>query len=375
MKNKTKIISFFNNKGGVGKTTLGFHFAAALAEIGKKVLMVDLDPQCNLTLAAIKEELISKMWKEEDDLFRYDTRGYISKFGIEKYEELFKTPRTVHFLLKATQDGETDRIELTKPINVQNNLDLIPGRLTLHLYEQKISESWSGIYQGNPTSIRVFMSIRDKALKYAEELGYEYIIFDTSPSLGMLNKTIISTADAFIIPCNPDIFSLYGIKNIGNALQNWKKDMEIIKSTLPEEKKELLPEHPIQFIGYTIYNSRKYTKKTNNHWNLARAHYNHANSIPNVIKESIPEEIRKYIEIDNLKPFGEHDIMHSHNTFPAMAQKYSVPMWKIKDLYEAGKIEEEDENTLRASRAKFYETKEKYTRLVNEVLEVIKKLN
>ena len=45
-----KIISLFNNKGGVGKTTLAYHLSCALAADGKKVLMIDLDPQCNLTI-------------------------------------------------------------------------------------------------------------------------------------------------------------------------------------------------------------------------------------------------------------------------------------------------------------------------------------
>ena len=55
------IVSVFNNKGGVGKTTLLFHLACALAEQDKKVLMMDLDPQCRLTLNAIPEEEIEKL--------------------------------------------------------------------------------------------------------------------------------------------------------------------------------------------------------------------------------------------------------------------------------------------------------------------------
>ena len=62
-----KTISIFSNKGGVGKTTLTFHLAHALAELGYRTLIIDLDPQCNLTILGMEEEVIHKIWAEEDD--------------------------------------------------------------------------------------------------------------------------------------------------------------------------------------------------------------------------------------------------------------------------------------------------------------------
>ena len=61
-----KIISLFNNKGGVGKSTLSYHLGCALGELGKKVLFVDLDPQCNLTINAMMENELEQIWNEED---------------------------------------------------------------------------------------------------------------------------------------------------------------------------------------------------------------------------------------------------------------------------------------------------------------------
>lgn len=59
------IISIFNNKGGVGKTTLTFHLAQALAEMGKEVLLVDFDPQCNLSIYCLETETIQSIWDAE----------------------------------------------------------------------------------------------------------------------------------------------------------------------------------------------------------------------------------------------------------------------------------------------------------------------
>ena len=61
-----KIISVFNNKGGVGKSTLSYHLGYTLSELGHKVLMVDLDPQCNLTICAMMEDSLHQIWEKED---------------------------------------------------------------------------------------------------------------------------------------------------------------------------------------------------------------------------------------------------------------------------------------------------------------------
>ena len=65
-----KVLSIFNNKGGVGKTTLTYHLGHILAEMGKKVLMIDLDPQCNLSIYSILENEIGNIWEKENDFIK-----------------------------------------------------------------------------------------------------------------------------------------------------------------------------------------------------------------------------------------------------------------------------------------------------------------
>lgn len=218
-----KIISIFNNKGGVGKTTLTYHLSHILAEMGKRVLMIDFDPQCNLTIYGIDTEKLHYIWEQEES-FIEDFNAARSKCSEEDFSFFNRSPRTIHYILKPAEDGTGDLNSLPEPIKITSNLDLIPGRLTLHKYEDQIARRWNGLYSREPLSIRTVTQIRAIASKYASDKLYDFVIIDTSPSLGVLNKVIISTVDGFVIPCLPDMFSLYGIKNIGNSLREWQHE-------------------------------------------------------------------------------------------------------------------------------------------------------
>jgi hypothetical protein len=212
----------------------------------------------------------------------------------------------------------------------------LPGRLSLHKYENKIAERWSGVYQGDNLAIRTVTNIRNICKQYADLYDYKYILIDTSPSLGILNKVIISTVDGFFIPAQPDMFSLYGIRNIGNALQLWQREFISIYSLISEEKRAKFPLQFVQFLGYTIYNAKKYTRDTEpfNEYNLAQAHYQYVSQIPAVIMKYIQESNRTRVSADLIeKPIGGDSIIHSHNTLPAMAQSLKTPMWKVPNVY------------------------------------------
>lgn len=360
-----KVISVFNNKGGVGKTTLTYHVAHALAEMGKKVLLIDADPQCNLTIYSLPQEKIHKLWEVED---RFIDEGYESskeKCGPEKYKSVMVSPRSLHFLLKPTEEGTGDHVELPPPAKLTKNLHIIPGRLTLHLYEEKVASRWTDIYRGEPLAIRTITKIRQLAEKYSETHGFDYVIIDTSPSLGTLNKVIISTVDGFFVPASPDLFSLYGIKNIGKALSSWKDEFNIVYKLISEEKRHVFPKNFVTFLGYTIYNAKKYAGYKNK-WELALAHLNYAKQIPDVIESNIQKDIRSHLTKDLLEaPIGEIAVMHTHNTFPSMAQHYNKPMWEVPNL---PNLEKEHINTLAGSREKYRATKQSYITFCEDLL-------
>ena len=326
-----KVISVFNNKGGVGKSTLTYHLGNSLAELGYKILMVDLDPQCNLTICAMREEQLHQIWEEEDPFIDDFEQAFSNNSNI------INSPRSIHFILKPTEDGISELRILPPTLTIANNIDIIPGRLSIHKYENKIAERWNGIYQGDNLAIRTVTNIRSLCKKYAEQNNYDFVLIDTSPSLGILNKTIISTVDGFFIPAQPDMFSLYGIRNIGNALEIWQKEFESIYTLISEDKRSKFPTNFVQFLGYAIYNAKKYTKQgtTPNEYNLAQAHYQYVNQIPQTILEYIQENNRINFTSEEISaPIGGSAIIHTHNTFPAVAQALKCPMWKVPEIYQ-----------------------------------------
>lgn len=371
-----KIISLFNNKGGVGKSTLGFHLGYALNELGHKTLLIDLDPQCNLTIFGINDEVLHKIWEQEDDFIDDFERAYANN------PEICDTPRSIHFLLRPAEEGISDLTDLPPTIVLDKNLHLIPGRLSLHQYENKISERWSGAYQGDNLAIRTITNIRNIATKYAEKYGFEYVIMDTSPSLGILNKTIISTVDGFFVPAQPDMFSLYGIRNIGNSLQLWQKEFNTIYSLISSDKRSKFPPQFVQFLGFTIYNAKKYTsEKSPNEYDLAHAHYSYVAQIPDVIKKFIKESNREHLTDDMLKqPIGGRAVIHTHNTFPSVAQALNCPIWKVPDVYsELLKTNREflDERLIKVNpgnNTHFRETQSKYHEFAQDLLKRVKTL-
>ncbi|WP_027001704.1 ParA family protein [Hugenholtzia roseola] len=324
-----KILSIFNNKGGVGKTTLTYHLGHILAEMDKKVLMIDLDPQCNLSIYSILEQEIGAIWEKENDFIK-DFKAAKEKMGEIAFQKLISEPRSIHFLLSPTEQGESDLETLPPPYSltdgtISGKLDLIVGRLSVNTYESIISERWSKAMLSDPLALRTIFKIRNIAQEYSKKNDYDFVLIDTSPSLGTLNKAIISTVDGFFIPCLPDLFSLYGIRNIGEALDIWKKEFDVMRLLLKNGKKEIYDFPFVKFLGYTIFNAKKYTGV--NDLDLAKGNYYYAQLIAESIQKYIAKDIAISKNVD--KNIGSKSIMYTHNTHPNFAQRLKTPIWNL----------------------------------------------
>lgn len=191
-----KSIVFFNNKGGVGKTTLTCNLAAFLAlKKGKKVLIVDADPQCNSTTYILSENKI-------DILYTKKKRVTIQSF-------LKPLMRGVGYLEKRVQPVKSKRF----------GCDIIAGDPLLALSEDFLASDWKDATTGGPRGLQTTLVFKHLISLYQD---YDYILFDVGPSLGAINRSIMIASDFFVIPMSVDVFSLMALENIKTSLSSWK---------------------------------------------------------------------------------------------------------------------------------------------------------
>ncbi|MBB6174024.1 cellulose biosynthesis protein BcsQ [Nocardiopsis mwathae] len=134
-------IALFNNKGGVGKTTLVYHLAHMYQRQGARVLAVDLDPQSNLTSMFLGEDDLAQLWHEEEPTFQYQ-QGLIPAIRAEN-------DGTVAQAVKPIIEGTGD-VELIRPVEITERLWLLPGDLELSRFEDDLSQSWGLTFKGDP---------------------------------------------------------------------------------------------------------------------------------------------------------------------------------------------------------------------------------
>lgn len=194
-------IALFNHKGGVSKTTTSFNLGWKLAEKGHKVLLVDADPQCNLT-------------------------GMVSGYsGIDDLKSLYgddEGTATIYAGLAPAFDAQPREIEAVATIAVEGRerLSLMAGDIRLAEYETTlgIAQELSGAIQALknlPGSLNFLIE------RTAESLGADFVIIDLSPGLGPINQNLVSTSDYIVIPAAPDFFSVMAIDSLARVLPRW----------------------------------------------------------------------------------------------------------------------------------------------------------
>ena len=212
-----KRIALFNHKGGVSKTTTTFNLSWMLAEKGHRVIMVDADPQCNLTGMALGYEGPTAL----EELYQQESKRNL-KDGLAPAFESRPEP------LKAVECFE---------ISGREGLFLLPGHIGLSEYEVTL-----GIAQELSGSIQTLQNLPGSITRLleltAESHSADYVLIDLNPSLSSINQNLLMTSDCFIVPTNPDYFSAMAIESLAKVLPDWHKwanqasELQVLKSAV-----------------------------------------------------------------------------------------------------------------------------------------------
>ncbi|WP_239309587.1 ParA family protein [Frankia sp. Cj3] len=202
-------VALFNNKGGVGKTTLTYHLAHMLQRLGKNVLAVDLDPQSNLTAAFLDEEKLELIWREPDESTWSAGRGDAD------------SATTVAAAVRPIMEGTGD-IRPCGPEQIADGLWLLAGDLTLSAFEDRLSESWPKGFTGDPAALRTTTAFHRIIQVAARQVRADVVLIDVGPNLGAINRAALLAADTVLVPLAADLFSLRGLRNLGPTLRTWR---------------------------------------------------------------------------------------------------------------------------------------------------------
>jgi cellulose biosynthesis protein BcsQ len=297
-RHKAKRIAIFNHKGGVGKTTLTVNIADALALLGKRVLLVDSDPQCNLTSYLIDADVVDDML----DASETDAGA------------------TLWSALKPVADGLGD-VRLIKPKAI-GALHLLPGDILLSKFEQDLHQSWGDCFHRRVRGYRGTTALSALVNHIAAEKGFDFVFYDSGPNIGPLNRVILLDCDAFIVPAACDSFSIRAFKTLGQTLLDWIRDWSTVLALAPDNV-YLLPGRP-ELVGYLPQRFRVYANQVSSDYSkyLPRIDRHVSSDIGAVLREVDPTLAPLSFEsrLGLVKDFGR---------LAAAAQSDGVSIWDV----------------------------------------------
>ncbi len=290
----------FNHKGGVGKTTLTVNIAAALAELGKRVLLVDSDPQGNLTSYLVNDDVVNDLLDKSDTV----------------------EGATLWSAVKPVSDG-TGSYRQIPPIERYERLHLLPGDIRLAEFEGQLSAFWAECFQRRIRGFLGTTALSQVANSAASSIGADFILYDAGPNIGALNRVILLDSDYFIIPGAADLFSLRAIKTLGHTLAEWINDWGTITDLAPDQI-TLLPGKP-RLLGYIPQRFRVYGSKPASDYaavfpKIERAVQEEVLAVLNRVNPILGSAAAHPLRIGEVKDFG---------SLANASQQQGLPLWRV----------------------------------------------
>lgn len=307
-----KVISLFNHKGGVSKTTTCFNLGWMLGVLGHRVLIADFDPQCNLTGMVLGHQ------------------------GVEDLEGTYKSnpANNIKDALSPAFESKPKSIEGAECFNVpgNENLYLLPGHIGLAEYEttlgvaQELSGSLIAL-KNLPGAIRFLIDAT------AESLDIDFVLLDMSPSLGPINQNLLMVSDYFIIPLHPDYFSSMALSSLSKTLPKWKEwAVSAYNNKTLKEADYPFPLPRSKFIGTVV---QKYRPR-NGHpssafqkWVDQLKHGVEENLIPSLVSSDLLD-LGKYQSLAGFYPSEPLLNVPDFNSLIAHSQENLVPVYALE---------------------------------------------
>ncbi|HEY9867812.1 MAG TPA: AAA family ATPase [Candidatus Obscuribacterales bacterium] len=291
------VIAFFNNKGGVGKTSLVYHVAWMYTKLGLRIVVADLDPQSNLTAGFVEEDRLEELWANDS---RPDTI-----YG------------AIHPLLAGIGDIAEAHLE-----EIDERIALVPGDLWLSGFEDELSEQWTNCLDGKERAFRITSAFWRIVQSAAQRFQGDLVLLDLGPNLGSINRAALVATTFVVVPLSPDLFSLQGLRNLGPTLREWRSAWT---KRLGENRHPslLLPAGEMRPAGYVVLQHSERLDRP------VAAYQKWITRIPAIYKEAVlaqpSEDISSPAEDENCLAL----IKHYRSLIP-MAQEARKPIFDLK---------------------------------------------
>jgi len=293
-----KTIAFFNNRGGVGKTSLVYHLAWMCSELEYRVIAADLDPQANLSSMFLPEERLEEAWRDEGG-------------------------KTIDKDISPLFEGTGDIAVKPHIEKVGERIGLLVGDLALSRREDELSSQWPKCLDGDARAFRVTAAFARLISNAHKEFRPDITLIDAGPDLGAINRAALIASDHVVIPLAPDLFSLQGLRNVGSTLQSWRAAWEERVRKKPETLDIGLPSGAMQPLGYIVMRHSILLKRP------VRAFAGWIDKMPLEYRQSVLRKTRpRHETIDT----DEHLLAHlkDYRSLMPIAQEANKPMFMLK---------------------------------------------
>lgn len=295
-----KTISVFNNKGGVGKTSIIWNLAVSLADKEHNVLLIDFDPQCNLSIACLGDQEFSELLESTDEHPFGET---VKAFALP-YIQQNRMGEVFTFLPK------------TEPEN--GTLHIVPGDFWLNTFSDILNVgtdviSGSGLYRF------ILPELISQQAEENNQIAYDYVLIDLPPSFNTLVRSALYCSDYFLVPCTPDLFSAYCVGLIGEMLPSFIRDWEQGKERYLEgnPRDNTISQKGMPKFGGWVFNGfdtrkrdgvkREVGADAEHHMSISRSIQNEM--IPQLRRINAYEAVPDFVEIEPVAGIEDLNVM------------------------------------------------------------------